>query len=1489
MADVSDSEKSFYREWENSLKNDNRDISDLWQEALKNYKGIVGFDLQRSFDNVQDMIKFANQEMERFHDYRHNKGKVDRLRSAFASSLGYVETAAQILVPAVEGAFPPAAAIGTALTLIIKGCRSVTVDYDILVVFFEDMNGFLNRIAILETRLPKHRAYQNCLMEVFVSMLTICGQGRKCIDLRRFKKWISNLVNGDGGELTEARDELKKKLDHLQMATQFAILANTEARNDLIKQLDDNQRSHAKLLESFRNTIDSIYDETRLNGALLAKVLKKLYEKPEEKKQLEISQTKNHAPSRGLLNGLMAIGNNDYQYQGLKQTHILGSCSWLPLEAQWEKWHEIDDGKRPLLVVTGYPGVGKSHLAAAIYEKLQEKAKQDTTGNTCVVQFYFNKDHHSLSSFLCGLITLINQIAETNGAAYQILDAQIKKDELGRLDSKDWRHLVEHLLKPVFERSLMLHVFVVLDAINETTQWSDLMSFLYECIGNEKLRVSVVATCRLTDMIYLPNGITRLEIEVTKEKQRQDFKLFIWDQIQSLKHLKTFSRYVQQRVADVVEETSSNMLYARHLLTCLDDLGREGAVLKALKQKMPHGLLGMYETLVAESLRLLPKNHQKGVVALLQWIAVARRTFTLEEIQSLAKHLSHDSAFDLDKVPGLFSKFLTVGNPGFDIESQAVAKTSQAQIIKDLTQRDDENDGDSIYYGGSLPVRLRERFMQGYYFETFGPNEPFIVEYRSKFSAYQRFMFLTCTELAQSDRTDIEEGLKRYCALNAIWHWSGISTDRHTHEENAEVLEAFAKLLSNRTGLSSILRRADVTHPEGNSENINDAILYWNRTIENVDVRDRLSLFATEWWHEVGQNPPKFRLGLAKAYLLDVYQSEGLQDARNSWKRLLSILERNFKDQKSSHDSKAVLGCLNLFDTEIKPDASSHRAVAELLRASGHLEPAEKTCKTALNLSNLGSQDWFQASCVLVEIQIQMKKYDEACQIAQAAFLELSKHEVPPKLKRVVYTTYGVTRVFQKKFDTALEFLGKAKDSDPDGFTPSDLADYLHISEIKGAAACIRVLKSWNLTERMSWLVLRYQEEGSKTLNFCARLAKQANEQEFIVSLYEEAVKLLDRLDAATPLRTDLAVVYAGVCNNSEGALQILEKVFDSRVIGRRFPITDVDARITLLTAVELMANVQVALFQKSRDPDYKTERLRSLAGLMQRPFPMHVPHLSTTFTMPYRLALSHMYISIGPLKKFHETLQSIMDDAFSGLGDSVDWNDHLCFFYLAQVLALLSRALKNDEGLIRYARILGSAIFSQRNSAHKGGTHSEGLDSNGQEEKTSAASVISSSKTLADSKSDMDDQQPVQIVAGLRTHENGGENKMTEYESLDEGDILDSVKIDCDICRQKSQLRGWGGRSGYIYLLPASSVFVCGNCQASIAKVKPEDLELKVGPFRIVEYGCLKLPIEGWRGVKNGILRLDGEEPVPFDDFLKKLQTEVIKNAWDRIWSREV
>lgn len=105
------------------LKADDRDVADLWKQALKSYKGIVGFDLERKFDNVQSMVDFGTVEMNAFHSFRHNKKKVDKLRSLFAANLGYLEQGAQQLIGAAVPAFPPAAAIGTAVTYLLTASR----------------------------------------------------------------------------------------------------------------------------------------------------------------------------------------------------------------------------------------------------------------------------------------------------------------------------------------------------------------------------------------------------------------------------------------------------------------------------------------------------------------------------------------------------------------------------------------------------------------------------------------------------------------------------------------------------------------------------------------------------------------------------------------------------------------------------------------------------------------------------------------------------------------------------------------------------------------------------------------------------------------------------------------------------------------------------------------------------------------------------------------------------------------------------------------------------------------------------------------------------------------------------------------------------------------------------------------------------------------------------------------------------------------------
>lgn len=95
---------------------DDQAIVRLWQDALKGYKGVVGRDLVQGFTNSKAMIEQATNDMENFHKFRHNEKKVDRLRTILIENFGYIEAGTQQLANAASSAFPPAAAIGAALT-----------------------------------------------------------------------------------------------------------------------------------------------------------------------------------------------------------------------------------------------------------------------------------------------------------------------------------------------------------------------------------------------------------------------------------------------------------------------------------------------------------------------------------------------------------------------------------------------------------------------------------------------------------------------------------------------------------------------------------------------------------------------------------------------------------------------------------------------------------------------------------------------------------------------------------------------------------------------------------------------------------------------------------------------------------------------------------------------------------------------------------------------------------------------------------------------------------------------------------------------------------------------------------------------------------------------------------------------------------------------------------------------------------------------------
>ncbi|KAF5679594.1 hypothetical protein FHETE_759 [Fusarium heterosporum] len=1503
-------------ELEKKLKDDDRDVVDLWKEALKSYQSIVGFDLGRKFDNSQSMLDFGTDQMNNFHKFRHDKGKVDRLRSLFTANLDLIEQGSNQIIAAAAPAFPPAAAIGTALTYLLQACRSVSADYDIIIVFFEDMNSFLTRITILETRLPQQKAYQNCLMEVFTSFLTLCGFAHKYIELGRFKKWISNLFQGDDGDLGGARAGLNKQLEHLQQATEFAILGNTEETLAMASQLDENQKSHAEMLERVGRTIDTIHENTESIRSDMAKLLT-LFDGQKKGRSIEKPQANKPPSANGVRNSMYVVPNDDHEYQSLKETLLPDSCGWLFLEPEWEGWLKMPEGRRPVLAITSDPGTGKSHLAAAIHDKLAQTAKGDDTGHTCVAHFYFREQEDSFAFFICGIVTIINQIAETNYAACERLNTQIGRDDI-TINVASWHELVKYLLAAVFGEDSKFHLYLVFDGLDELRDWPSFKEFVSKFLSEQKLRISLVVTSRPERLDDFPQDTQLVRIKADK-KQSQDYRALIWNHINTLGHLKGFSRYVKQRVADKVEEASPNMLYSGHLLLRLNELGREGSVLRALQQEKPDNLHGIYEILLAECQRRMPTKHQEVSGSLLHWIAFSRRLLTFAEVQSLVKHLAQDQNFDTEEIPDIFTKFLKVGGPGYDSEVVARIEAGKATAVHDL-KHDEDNNHDSVYDDGPLPVTFKERSMRHYFTNSsrgasvlrWGPSE-----------AHRRIL-LTSAELLKS-RSLVDEGLLKYCALWFVGHWILIKMDEHSPEEQIEVLESVAETLSNKTGLAEMLGKTGISYSNMDTSLSNESAAQWSKLLEKAEIKENLSDFAFEWWHTVDENHSNLRLGIAKGYLQELYRAKNSSDAIEWWNRLQGVLRAallekliieqaaiNFPDHCNSGDEydavKAVLGILNLFSDEIKPDATAHRAVAEILVAYRWDAPAEQVCKQALEFCNSSDEEWYRISCVLSNLFLTQKKRKQAYKIAHTAVGELVANKVTPQLKRKVYTTCARAQSKLGLSDHALESYAQAKTSDPEGITPGeDLVDELKlVDKKKDKIDYIQMLKSWSLLERITWIASDYIHEGEERHATFCDIASETGEQEFIVTFYEEAISFLDNLDASTPLLIDLSLIYHEVCLDPEMSLKALDRIFDARANAFRFPILGGTALWMMPRACDGMANVQLELFRRSRDPIYKAERISSLSSVMQRPFALDVPRSSASYTASQRVVLAYMYMVMGPVSKFQETIQSLLYDCFAGLSDSVGWNDAIYFWVLAQTLALMSKALKGDEKLRRYARIVGSAILSRLTKVEEEtpGVVDDGKDETGDsgtpeadtpeaddqdKEPVEEADKVRDTQE-EDHKTDAQayDQEHVRAADDQGQDDTSGDEYDPGPPPDDEGDLQDpdDALYSCGgFCYPARPFKWWGNRSAYLYVTYASGM-ICEDCQAEYDAIESGERTFKGRYFWGLGQDKLKLPIEGWRGIKNGILRVDGEEPISVESFLDKLQNEVCKDAWDRLWA---
>lgn len=574
------------------------DIGILWQDALNKYaKESDGTDL-RSLDssrwNMNVILAEQDRQVTLFTEFRHNKGKLDKLRSLVARNSAMIQSVAGSVVNAASTAFPPGAALLTAFNYVMNASKAVSEDYDMIVTFFDIMHSFLDRVSMLENRVPKEAPFQKFLINVFTALLTLCAIARKCRKKGRLSKWAKALIDGTDPKLKGAYESLHTHLQRFESATMIATLKQTidtnrtlgtigkdikdiQAGVDQVKDISQ-QNYHLGLetltLNKETTAVSSqmliITQQTQDASAEQADTLRKI------ERSLRLSQKQNNdgadqnvdagaRKSTALKKLQKKLGceiDTKEQLEEIEATFVKGTCQWFK---GTEAYADFENGKTQLLWITGPPGIGKSSLTYTIVKSLQEEHMGEP-GHS-VAHFFFREDLDNFRSMDRMLRSCACQISLQDVKYREDLLADLQRDSL---ESRDFRKirddkdkLWERLFGSKFGKGSERKAVLILDGIDEATE-PEMLNILelFNKIASASLNIQILFTSA-KEAIPIHEKLNCVKYVIGKENVLKDMRLIALTRMKQLPKLRKLRSEAKKKIVIKLRKKADSKCHCR--------------------------------------------------------------------------------------------------------------------------------------------------------------------------------------------------------------------------------------------------------------------------------------------------------------------------------------------------------------------------------------------------------------------------------------------------------------------------------------------------------------------------------------------------------------------------------------------------------------------------------------------------------------------------------------------------------------------------------------------------------------------------------------------------------------------------------------------------------------------------------------------------------------------------------------------------------------
>ncbi|KLU84503.1 hypothetical protein MAPG_03544 [Magnaporthiopsis poae ATCC 64411] len=1552
------------------------DVAALWDQALTSYSDRTGVDIRMAVQpqkSISSIMMEQQRLLQAFSGFRHNKGKVDKLRTVIARNADVVQSVATLVADAASAAFSPSAIILTAFTNVLNASKHVSDDYNAILGFFDLMNSFLERLSLLEGKLPRLPAFRKFVVQVFSSMLCVSGIARSYCLKGRFVKWAKALVDGTDEELQAALDNLKENLRRLESAMLMHTLRTAMETHDEVKAAKDGVSTLTGHVRELQSSMDKntalteqtlMFGERAMNAALetgigVKDLLVNSHESAIVGQTLLRQQAKIHlslekmqggrklwtlrpsaATKTANLEQLRAYLLN--QGEGAMRARLDEFELINPRMFQWVEneplFEDIVEERSRWLWLSGKPGMGKSTISFKLFQLLRERLLEEQ--NAYVAAYFFDetlKRHTSDRSEAWELSKMLQwvgiKVAEQDSHYRDELLTALRRG--GR--PSDYNYYWIHIIRERFPKGSSRRLVVILDGFDllSRDERVHLVNLLQSAKSNE-MRVQFILTGDPKVETEL-GGLCDSGITLTKEKLARDFRKLADFRSKELPRLRGLRVRFRKLMVKKVAHMADSFFYVEHSMRRLNSLRREALISNEL-ERLPESITQLYETLANECKRNRTPGEIEVLRGLFAWLAYANSEVTIAEASKIITIVAQENLISIEEeLDGRLSRLLRISRSQ---DGDTQAQDSDVSDSDNSDSKADEQHRVAEDHGADSILGFQERSLRAFFRQAAENDQGLKC---SPSDAHAIILRICIAALRTSnDQKLYSDSLTTYAAANWGRHFVAIDTEGIGDAQAAEVLESIHSLLNNKnnalrvvelgitTPKCTVLDAADLASA-GESSGVLNCLQGWARRALKLPP-GILSYGLADWYRPLAAEPARVFITLARSHINNWFSAQWIIQAYASFRVAQSTLRagsrlpelrqnpglREYFEKHRESDEPTTIESFDVVANafwDIVKTAASHRGIARAMKHVHMFEPAIARLDLSLSLVEEGADK-------------EIERYD-ALSSKGDAFIRLAQtlgDSDPGRSKELMAQAAGTLAEAIGILDLQT-WLGPGVARDGDGaFAWGWIVRGMHAVACAGIGDFAASLAS----------IKRSAAEGTFGVlpGFLSRIIKamvDGNELSLMLDLLR-SVGDRDRLSLFETLSVHSPMLRAAHERGESGAiLELLdsasqyaarEKLYRSRA--RLLEITaqfawsvmgrEEEAKKRLRTlldedqipsyymneAADLLAQLLYEQFRQSPLPNTKNsalEELRRIRRKLENEVSDFDPARSYT-VVPLALMLRRL----GPALDYAAVLQAAFNACIEGLKDDTGANDFQSLFLLKRVLMCVD-GLERDAQIAYSAQqyILDDDIFRREKAGSKSssGSGEEGAESAGGQRPEEVAEPGGSSPPRGEQKDKEGDKEAGQEP---KPEQNGEDRKIesetstatssesggtttpaTLKDEIREGLLPTSVQPNdiCDMCFKPV----WVWEEGASYsCLQCTRIDICATCMADRLASERGEKDLF---WRVVcpqGHRYIKGPVEGWRGIRNGVMRI-GDEELPVKQWVADVEKRWAL-YWDRYWS---